>query len=413
MRYWLLAFLLANTVLLMVEFRYGAFEFDAIESDERSEQKQQASYSDNLKTQAESAGSLGLSPSPAAPAVKVEEKNNAAPEANRAMQEPVNARPAPTAGSLNETQGETGARTAVDSDTAIDKAGGADLSPAAPPVKPADERAADTAAEPSEEAMKESPESVVSPVSGSRETKNTGSEEKTVESASTESVSEKTKLKQEKPAAENPDKAGSAASPLQKELSAPEKKTVTKTVSSINADRAQTKVTNPDNQPKQDSVSSACYTAGPIKDDGAFHALLNRFRPQLKSLSLSPAKSGKSQKRISYVVYYPASSTMEGSLHNADVLKTEYGIRDLQIINEGELKGAISLGIFSNETNAQTAKSRLEQQGLEVKIAPRFPDNDIFYTVRLRWTEPQTRDARRLTDALTKNHSAKRAATCK
>jgi len=100
-------------------------------------------------------------------------------------------------------------------------------------------------------------------------------------------------------------------------------------------------------------------------------------------------------------------------LHNADVLKTEYGIRDLQIINEGELKGAISLGIFSNEANAQTAKSRLEQQGLEVKIAPRFPGNDIFYAVRLRWTEAQAQDARLLTNALAKNYSAKRSATCK
>jgi hypothetical protein len=261
--------------------------------------------------------------------------------------------------------------------------------------------------------MKASPESVVSPASGSREAKAAGAEEKTAESAGTESASAKTGRKQEKPAAGNPSEAGSTASPPQKKSPAPEKKTVTETVGSLDANRTQAKAPNPDNRRKQDTVSSACYTAGPIRDEEAFNALLIRFRPQLKSLSLAPAKSGKPRKHISYVVYSPAPSTMEGSLHNADVLKTEYGIRDLQIINEGELKGAISLGIFSNEANAQTAKSRLEQQGLEVKIAPRFPGNDIFYAVRLRWTEAQAQDARLLTNALAKNYSAKRSATCK
>lgn len=408
MRYWLLAFLLANTVLLMVEFHYGAFEFDATESDEHREQQQQASSSDNLETQAELAGSLGLSPSPAAPAVKAGEKNNAAPQTNAAAQEPENTQPAPAAGGLNKAPEETGTHAAVNGNTAIDKVGGADFSFAAPPVKPAK-----ITAEPSEAAMKASPESVVSPASGGREAKAAGAEEKTAESAGTESVSEKTERKQEKPMARNPSEAGSAASPPQKESSAPEKKTVTETVGSIDANRTQAKAPNPDNRRKQDTVSSACYTAGPIRDEEAFNALLIRFRPQLKSLSLAPAKSGKPRKHTSYVVYSPAPSTMEGSLHNADVLKIEYGIRDLQIINEGELKGAISLGIFSNEANAQTAKSRLLQQGLEVKIAPRFPGNDIFYAVRLRWTEAQAQDARRLTNALAKNYSAKQAATCK
>jgi hypothetical protein len=415
MRYWLLAFLLANTVLLLVEFHYGAFESAETEEIEHKDREKQTFYPSNIKTQAGLAQLSRLHHSPSTSSVNVEEKINAAykskdipTQTKTSSQQSVGSPAAPV---LSQVPGEKAIRTGISDNTDTGRGNGTS-SFASPPFKPAEESIFNADFVLSEAGAKARPEVISLPALNLREAKNEDTEENMREPVRTDGIPKKAELRQSEPTARNSSAAVKMAVPST-ESSIPEKKTVMDTISSNDANRTQTTATVPENQRKQESVSSACYKTAPIKDTEAFNALLNRFRPQLKDLNPLPANSKKFHKRNRYIVYSPAPATMEGSLYNANVLKTEYGIHDLQIIKDGELKGAISLGVYSNEGNAQMAKSQLEQQGLQVAIAPQFSSNITSYTVRMSWTDTQTKAATLLTDALTKSYSAKRAATCK
>jgi hypothetical protein len=163
---------------------------------------------------------------------------------------------------------------------------------------------------------------------------------------------------------------------------------------------------------KQDNVLTACYMAGPVKHVETFNSLLREFRPQLTELVMSPTQGRKKRNHNSYVVYYPAPASMEESLLTATNLKNNHGIKDLYVINDGEIKGAISLGVFSNERNAESAKSKFEQKGLQVRIKPRFPIESA-YKVRMRWTAQQEHIAEQLVDALAQSYpDTKRITSC-
>lgn len=159
------------------------------------------------------------------------------------------------------------------------------------------------------------------------------------------------------------------------------------------------------------NMQTECYTTGPIKNADELKILLDQFRSQLTELEMSIGKTRKTRKRTSYLVYYPASATLEKSLSNADILKNNYGIRDLQVFKDGEMKGAISLGVFRSEQNALSAKNRFEQKGVQAQIKPRFPFEEV-YLVRMRWTNQQAA-AEQLLDALTKRYPGmRRAKSC-
>ncbi|WP_031431562.1 hypothetical protein [Methylomicrobium agile] len=161
-----------------------------------------------------------------------------------------------------------------------------------------------------------------------------------------------------------------------------------------------------------DKVLTACYMAGPANSLGALNALLGQFRPQLTELAMAPAPAEKAHKHNRFVVYYPAPPSLEESFLAATTLKNTYGIKDLQVIRDGEMKGAISLGVFSSQRNAESAKSRFEQQGLQVQIKPRFPTENA-YKVRMRWTSQQEPIAEQLVDALTRSYpDTRRIGSC-
>lgn len=412
MRYWLFAFLLANMVLLLVELHYGAFESAGTEAIEHKDQKQQTAGLGGLKTPAD----LAQTSSPTGPAkhpAKVGKKNNGALEKEHAQlragvstQDPGGQ---PIDFGFIEAPEAIKIRTGINGNT--DQITGPSPFPASQPVKPAEKSMFYADAASPEAGAKAPQETVLHPALNNRDANNIDFGENLREQPKTDFTSERTRLQQAGPVARNESEADRAVALSPSEPSLSEKKTGTKTLSSDDETRPQT--ISPENRKKQDSVTSACYVTGPIKDIEAFNARLNRFRTQLKDLKSLPAKSNKSRKRSTYVVYSPAPATMERSLYNANILKTEYGIDDLQILKDGELKGAISLGVYSNETNAISAKNRLEQLGIEVKIAPSLPI-DTFYTVRVRWTKDQTEAARQLSNTLINSYSAtSRVASCK
>jgi hypothetical protein len=158
----------------------------------------------------------------------------------------------------------------------------------------------------------------------------------------------------------------------------------------------------PASPPKPEAMHTSCYAAGRSINVEALNNLLGRYRPQLTALELTVREK---RKNGSYLVYYPPAATLEQSIATAETLRNNYGVSDLLVFRNGELKGTISLGVFSNEQRAKIAQSQLEKKGVHAKIMPRYPLEKNYF-VRARWSEQQTAAAKQLSDALKKNYPA-------
>lgn len=126
-------------------------------------------------------------------------------------------------------------------------------------------------------------------------------------------------------------------------------------------------------QTKQEKT--ICYQVGPFADINKFEKWrqfnkvnsesLKRFNKEIQSVS-------------SYLVYYPAAETYAQSKKNVLMLKRE-GIEDFWLFRSGELKGNVSLGLFTKEDRALSLKEKLVKSGLDVEIMQRYKTESAFY----------------------------------
>ncbi|MBL1265149.1 hypothetical protein [Candidatus Methylomicrobium oryzae] len=404
MKYWLSAVLLANIALLLVEFHSGAFESFLMEeaSDLRKERE---TYSSKHP---DASGGSGRADTPVSFAEKSSEDLNPHHEARPKIEQTPpqdtisipDAPAVPSSSNLIQTPVQTGTpplgsgSADVPENKPLAAVGfphPAELPPAQPPASP----------EPSK-----APIAIQSTEKGSAALFT--SAPIPLIPAAEKNVSAAPEIPQKN------GKSGSAQPALHSEKSG---KTETPAQSAKNKNAGNESLAKETHPPSPlphnlDKVLTACYMAGPADSVEALNALLSQFRPQLTELAMSPAQAEKVRKGNRFVVYYPAPPSMEESLLTATTLKNTYGLKDLQVIRDGEMKGAISLGVFSSQRNAEWAKSKFEQQGLQVRIKPRFPTGNA-YKVRMRWTTQQEPIAERLVDALTQSYpDTQRISSC-
>jgi hypothetical protein len=412
MKYWLLAALLANLILLLVEFHYGLFEPAASTKDiENKSPAKEMPYSSKDNN---ASGQTRMSN----PSDFFNGSDNSKPQKNAASprdEQPVlrNNPSVPDAAGTSLSLGliQVPPQTRVPADISmtnnVDTVQNEPLSPASLSIsaKPA------LAEMPglSKDAIDKQPEQVepTPPVTEAPE-KNESAKKILETSTGLQSLQKNGLPANTQPAhAAESNKAESIPPHLPATETQSIKNKVAKTTSSIKEPPQSQQIS-----PKQDKVLTACYTAGPVKNVELLNTLLRQFRPQLTELVMSPKPAWKTQNHNSYVVYYPAPPSMSESFSTATLLKTRYGIKDLQVVREGEMKGSISLGVFNNERNAESAKSKFEQKGLQVQIKPRLPTGSA-YKVRMRWTEQQEDTAERLMDALSVSYpDTRRIASC-
>jgi hypothetical protein len=90
-----------------------------------------------------------------------------------------------------------------------------------------------------------------------------------------------------------------------------------------------------------------------------------------------------------YLVNYPAAATLADSKKNMAVLTT-HGINDFFMINQGEFKGTISLGVFKNEARAIKAQQILIQKGINAKVSKRYKTAaTVSAQIKTEKTRPQ------------------------
>ncbi len=113
----------------------------------------------------------------------------------------------------------------------------------------------------------------------------------------------------------------------------------------------------------------ACYEIGPFMDEkDVFEWLKNN---DIDVIDKFETFNKGQQKLSSYLVYYPAAETYAESRKNQQMLR-EKGITDLWLFRKGDMKGAISLGLFKKKKRAEKLVDYLSSNGIQVKIIERF-----------------------------------------
>ena len=90
-----------------------------------------------------------------------------------------------------------------------------------------------------------------------------------------------------------------------------------------------------------------------------------------------------------YVVNYPAAATFADSKKNVAALKA-HGVNSFFMINHGEFKGVISLGVFKNEARAMKAQQMLVKKGINAKVSKRYKTTaTVSAQIKTEQTRPQ------------------------
>lgn len=120
-----------------------------------------------------------------------------------------------------------------------------------------------------------------------------------------------------------------------------------------------------------------CYQLGPRFSRKALYQSASKFK-QLGLTTL--VKSRNVDRETGYMVYFPAAETFDASRANLKMLKSK-GVGDLWLINKGEMKGSISLGIFNSRTRAEVMRGELEGKGIFARIQPKMSKRTGYFLV--------------------------------
>jgi len=135
----------------------------------------------------------------------------------------------------------------------------------------------------------------------------------------------------------------------------------------LNNDEAQMELTAP--------VNNYCYHVGPFTSRNA----LKVWRELNKIDTDSVNRFNKESDVVSsYLVYFPAAETYAQSRENVQQLKQK-GITDYWLFRRGELKGAISLGLFIKKDRALLLQEKLVKAGLTIEIKERYKTEQLLF----------------------------------
>ena len=118
-----------------------------------------------------------------------------------------------------------------------------------------------------------------------------------------------------------------------------------------------------------------CYEVGPFK---TYH----RVEEWRKSNHINASSLKRFKKNIkfasSYLVYHPAEDTFEQSKKIAKGYKKKQ-ISDIWLFRKGDLRGAISFGLFRKQKSAYRLQKKLIKNGLNVEILERNKTREVNY----------------------------------
>lgn len=118
-------------------------------------------------------------------------------------------------------------------------------------------------------------------------------------------------------------------------------------------------------KPAAPVVKSKCYEVGPFDDELSAKQWLDDQALESKEIVRK-----ENAVPTDYQVYYPAAKTPEQSKLDKAMLY-DNGIKDVWKIPAGELEGAFSVGVFTDDERANVLKEELAQKGVKVLVMQR------------------------------------------
>ena len=118
-----------------------------------------------------------------------------------------------------------------------------------------------------------------------------------------------------------------------------------------------------------------CYQTGPFTS----HNALKVWR-ELNKINANSVRGFNKENNVvsSYLVYFPVAETYAQSEKNVQLLKQK-GITDYWLFRRGELKGAISLGLFVKKSRALSLQEKLVKAGFTIEIKERYKIDKLLY----------------------------------
>ncbi|MGZ0079343.1 hypothetical protein [Methylomonas sp. YC3] len=129
----------------------------------------------------------------------------------------------------------------------------------------------------------------------------------------------------------------------------------------------------PTGSDRQKTAIHHCYEAGPFSDQEA----LRRWA-STEHLTVFKAANKSTMVSSDFQVYYPAGKDAEQTRINKMMLKAK-GLNDVWPISDGDIKGAISLGVFNDRQRAMLFKNQLAEQGVKAEIRQRNKLRDELF----------------------------------
>lgn len=121
------------------------------------------------------------------------------------------------------------------------------------------------------------------------------------------------------------------------------------------------------------NVTPACFHVGPFPDAG----LVARAEARLNELPLTYSRRVEDVQTTAYQVYLPPLPSQKAAERKRQEL-TRLGFKDHALVQEGDLRNAISLGLFTVEANAQNRVRELAAKKVQASIQP-FPQTRKRY----------------------------------
>ncbi len=152
----------------------------------------------------------------------------------------------------------------------------------------------------------------------------------------------------------------------------------------VQPDPAETSAESSDNAEglPESASSQGCFEVGPIQEREVADNYLSLLEP-VASEAHVVIRSGDVAE--GWWVLYPKASTREAALANRQMLLNK-GIYETWLFDKGPLEGAISLGLYKTQNEAQAAVQSLMEKGIAAKVAPRQVRGDIFW-LKIPWTQ--------------------------
>ena len=125
---------------------------------------------------------------------------------------------------------------------------------------------------------------------------------------------------------------------------------------------------------QQVAVATTCAVIGPVSDEAQAQALLSALQQDGFTAKIHETEESRES---GYWVLIPAAADSAAAKQNEEKLKAA-GIDDLWRFRKGELKHAISLGLYDRRPGAEVWAKKVKAKGFEVTVHPKMSSTSIY-----------------------------------